>query len=315
MTSGILLTVFVVVETGLLALDVVDLRRRRRAPGAGPFAFSAFAFLVLVTSVFFAIQWTGSCLVPSQAELFGRTREWIAGLSHQPLAESPLSGWPLLVVATVVFYVAGLCDYATHRLFSHSRWFWFTHEYHHLPKEINVLMPGILTRPFGFVPVALAGAATAGVLYLGLWAAGLPLWDMTPILPALLLIVVVLTASHSAFLRRYPAVHWVMRIPFFTTPQEHILHHTCAMDVNFGNFTTLWDRLLGTYRDPLRNPLGDEPLGLPYDQDFLGTLTFGRIKLPAAVRKRFQVDRCCNLISASGEAEAKVRRDPRDGDE
>ena len=292
MTSGIALAVFVALETGLLALDLVELRRRHRASGTTPPAFAALVFLVLVTAVFFAIQWTGTRLVPSQAELFDRAREWTARLSLQPLADASLSGWPLLAVAAGVFYLAGLCDYATHRLFSHSRWFWFTHEYHHLPNEINVLMPGILTRPFGFIPVALAGAATAGTLYLCLWAARLPLWDMTPILPALLLIVVVLTASHSAFLRRYPAVHRVMRIPFFTTPQEHILHHTCAMNVNYGNFTTLWDRLLGTYRDPLSNPLGDEPLGLPYDQDFLGTLTFGRIKLSAALRMLFHVDGC-----------------------
>jgi hypothetical protein len=36
-------------------------------------------------------------------------------------------------------------------------------------------------------------------------------------------------------------------------------------------------------------------LGLPYDQDFLGTLTLGRWKLPPALRRRFQIDRYCNL--------------------
>jgi hypothetical protein len=39
----------------------------------------------------------------------------------------------------------------------------------------------------------------------------------------------------------------------------------------------------------------DHPLGLPYDQDFVGTLTAGRVKLPAAVRRRFEVERFCNL--------------------
>ena len=49
-----------------------------------------------------------------------------------------------------MFYVAGLWDYLVHRWFSHSRWFWFTHEYHHLPRQVTILMPGILVRPFGY---------------------------------------------------------------------------------------------------------------------------------------------------------------------
>jgi sterol desaturase/sphingolipid hydroxylase (fatty acid hydroxylase superfamily) len=80
-----------------------------------------------------------------------------------------------------------------------------------------------------------------------------------------------------------------------TTPQEHLLHHTVDLQGNYGNFTVLWDRVFGTYLDPIRAEHRDRQLGLPYDQDFLGTLTVGRVKLPASLRKRFEVDRFCNL--------------------
>jgi len=51
--------------------------------------------------------------------------------------------------------------------------------------------------------------------------------------------------------------------PFgITTPQEHSLHHTA---------------------------------GPVYDQDFPGTLTFGRFKLPERVRRRFQLNNFCYL--------------------
>jgi hypothetical protein len=80
-----------------------------------------------------------------------------------------------------------------------------------------------------------------------------------------------------------------------TTPQEHLLHHTVDLQGNYGNFTVVWDRLFGTYLDPMRSEYQDRPLGLAYDQDFVGTLTAGRLKLPGSLRARFEVDRFCNL--------------------
>jgi len=76
-------------------------------------------------------------------------------------------------------------------------------------------------------------------------------------------------------------VHRLLRPLGITTPQEHWLHHARDLQGNFGNFTTLWDRLFGTYLDPLDPANGGRRAGLAYDQDFLGVLTLGRWKLPS----------------------------------
>ena len=87
-----------------------------------------------------------------------------------------------------------------------------------------------------------------------------------------------------------PTAKWLA----LTTPQEHLLHHTIDVQGNYGNFTVLWDRVFRTYLDPTRSEHQNH-LGLAYDQDFVGTLTAGRVKLPTSLRRRFQVDRFCNL--------------------
>ena len=97
-----------------------------------------------------------------------------------------------------------------------------------------------------------------------------------------------------------------MRVFLITTPQEHILHHSSWLQCNYGNFSTLWDRLLGTYVAPEDVPVEDILPGLDYDQDFLGTLTFGRCKLPARWRERFELHRYCRL----NETEI-IEREPR----
>jgi hypothetical protein len=67
------------------------------------------------------------------------------------------------------------------------------------------------------------------------------------------------------------------------------------MQGNYGNFTVLWDRIFRTYLDPTRAENRNPAIGLGYDQDFLGAITAGKLKLPPAVRRRFEVGRFCNL--------------------
>ena len=121
------------------------------------------------------------------------------------------------------------------------------------------------------------------------------MWDIGPLLPVLLVIVLVQTASHSYFLRSQWWLHRCMRWLLLTTPQEHVLHHAVDSDCNYGTFTSCWDRLFGSYTDPTGIELESLSVGLSYDQDFLGTLTFGQWKLSPAVRKRFEVERFCHL--------------------
>ena len=69
-----------------------------------------------------------------------------------------------------------------------------------------------------------------------------------------------------------------------------------ALQGNYGNFTSCWDRVFGTYLDPETIPLSQYRPGLDYDQDYLGTLTFGKLKFSARMRHYFQMQRFSLLL-------------------
>ncbi|HEX2780608.1 MAG TPA: sterol desaturase family protein, partial [Gemmatimonadaceae bacterium] len=253
---------------------------------------SSFAFLLVVIAAFLAIQLAGFALVPRVDGLVSWVRVHVA--RDIPMAATP-HGWRLVLVAVALFYFSGLVDYAWHRWFSHNRWFWFTHESHHLPTQVFVGMPGLGVRPFAVLTVVPLVAFTAALTYVALRVAGRPMWDWTVFQLPLLISSTLLVTSHSSFMRRGWLAHRVMRWAALTTPQEHVLHHTTDLQGNYGNFTTLWDRLFGTYLDPRLAEHQNKRYGVAYDQDFLGTITAGRVKLPASWRRRFQLDRYLNI--------------------
>lgn len=279
----------------LLLLEVWDLVRSGQAESDRPrLRFRGVVFLGVVVAVYGGLQAAGVWLLPRAESILESCRQ-LAGRWSTTAETPPPSPAITAVVSVLAFYIAGFWDYVVHRNFGHSRWFWFTHEYHHLPTRVTLLMPGILGRPFAAIPAALTVAATAGSLYAGLLLAGLPAWDLRWLLPVSLVIALVLVASHSRFLRRFPFIHELMRRAFLTTPHEHVLHHAADLDGNYGNFTTLWDRAFGTYINPNTVALDEVRLGLSYDQDFLGALTWGRIRIPSKWRGRLQLSLSCRL--------------------
>lgn len=281
-----------------VVLDAVELRRHGwRGNGSRPSA-EALGFLAVMLALYGLIQLGGLSLVPSTDTLSGAVRSTLSGWLGQPVSAEPIRGVWLLVLSVVLFYASGLWDYLLHRFFSHSRRFFFTHEYHHLPSQVNVIMPGLAMRPFVVITAFPATVATVVSAYAILLWLGLPLWDLAPLKVLLLVQAVLLCASHSCFMRRWWKIHHGMKWLALTTPQEHLLHHTVDLHGNYGNFTVLWDRVFRTYLDPTRDEHQNRALGLPYDQDFVGALTAGSVKLPEAVRRRFEVERFCNLGSA-----------------
>ncbi len=283
-----ILAVFVV-------LDTIELRRgswrgRPERPSG-----EAFGFLLLMLALYGLIQLGGLSLVPSTERMSAAVRSALTAWLGRPAAPEPIRGGWLVFLSIVLFYVSGLWDYLLHRFFSHSRRFFATHEYHHLPSQVNVIMPGLAMRPFVVVTAFPAAVATVFSAYAILLLLGLPLWDLAPLKILLLVQGALLAASHSCFLHRWWAMHHGMKWLALTTPQEHLLHHTVDLQGNYGNFTVLWDRVFGTYLDPTKSEHQGHALGLPYDQDFLGALTAGRLKLPASLRDRFEVGRFCNL--------------------
>jgi sterol desaturase/sphingolipid hydroxylase (fatty acid hydroxylase superfamily) len=301
-SSAAFLLSLVVIQAALVCCDLLDrhLTRKQRY-GGEPLRLEGLLFLLAVLVVFYAVQFGGFALVPASAEMMAGVRVLFAERFRLPMAQDGATWWTLGAVAVLAYYLAGLWDYLIHRFFSHSRWFFFTHEYHHLPNQVFVTMPGLAARPFAVIAVFPVVVATIVSTYATLGLLGFPLWDLEALKVVVLVQVTVNTATHSCFLRRFWWIHHLVRTFAITTPQEHVLHHTVDLDGNYGNFTTLWDRVFGTYLDPASEQNKGHRLGLSYDQDFLGTLTLGLLKLPRRWRRRWQVSRYCNLNDVAPE--------------
>lgn len=252
------------------------------------------AFLTAVSLVFAVIQvgltWAlphaNGILIWAEQLLL----EWRGASAVEPV------GWGrLIVLGVVTLYFSGLLDYLVHRFFNHSPLFWWTHEYHHLPREVFVIVPGLLVRPFAAISTVAVTGGTIAFAHGVAWALGWPVYDLRGLIVFVAFNTLILLMSHSSFLRRWRWPHHCLRILFLTTPHEHLLHHAIDRPCNYGNVTTLWDRVFGTYQDPLAPENQEFELGLDYDQDFLGVLTLGRLKLPASWRRRFQLERYCRF--------------------
>jgi sterol desaturase/sphingolipid hydroxylase (fatty acid hydroxylase superfamily) len=314
MSDRLFLTLFLAIPVLFVVLDGVELSRacarRERADRMG---WEALGFFALVLVVYGAIQFGGFALVPSTERIIAAVRDAVGARLGSTLPVDTIRGVPLALLTLAMFYVSGLWDYLLHRFFSHSRRFFFTHEYHHLPNDVNLLMPGLAVRPFSIITSFPATIATVVSAYAILLMLGLPLWNVEPLKGLLLIQAFLLTASHSCFLRNAWWLHNSMKWLALTTPQEHLLHHTVEMQGNYGNFTVLWDRIFRTYLDPTRAEHRNPTIGLGYDQDFLGAITAGKLKLPSAVRRRFEVGRFCNLkaddydLATASETEAPRR--------
>lgn len=109
----------------------------------------------------------------------------------------------------------------------------------------------------------------------------------------------ILAITHSEFFMGQWWMYKTFRYFGITSPQEHEMHHTVDLRGNYGNFTLLWDRIFGTYVNPIKIENQNHALGLAYDQDFLGALTAGKIKLSKRIRKKFQLGRYSNFYDVN----------------
>ncbi|MBT8078227.1 MAG: sterol desaturase family protein [Gammaproteobacteria bacterium] len=278
----------------LLGLDIWERffsARRRYARGA--LRSRTIFFIVAVTLAYGSLQVLGMQLVPGINELIA------AAALSSPEAVPTISATPhpavYVVLVVVAFYVLGLCDYLVHRFLSHGRYLWFTHESHHLVNDVSTFMPGIFVRPYAFVVYLPSAFAAILIMQALLATLGYGAYDMTSIIIAVILLQTsVLGASHSSYLRRCGWMHAILRPLGITSPQDHWLHHCSDLDCNYGNSVVLWDRVFGTYVDPLRTDTANRKAGLSYRQDFLGAVTASNLCLPAQVRRRYQIHLFCN---------------------
>lgn len=281
-----------------VALDAWDVRQRREAAGIVGVNWGTVAFLGAVSLVFGAIQVGLTLALPKAPGILAWAQNQLLAWRGARALE-PIDWARLALIGVPTFYVSGLLDYLAHRFFNHSRWFWWTHEYHHLPRQVFVIVPGLLLRPFAAFSTVIVMIGTVAFAHGLAWALGWPVYDLGPLVVFGAFNLLILLTSHSSFLRRWWWPHDLMRLLFLTTPHEHLLHHSVAIPCNYGNVTTLWDRVFGTYADPKAEEHREVELGLGYDQDFLGVLTLGRWKLPQRWRERFQLARFCRFYEAA----------------
>lgn len=307
-THQLQLLIFVVVQSAFVFLDSFELWRLNDKPRLTGFlgAHRRLAgFLAVVWAVYFTLQNLLLAAMPSPET----TLAWFAAefdFSPPPMRPGFQSAAFIALFLIFTYFAVSLFDYAIHRWLLHHRRFWFLHESHHLPRLVFNGMPGISLRPFAAVSIFLTYLAASAAMMAAIkltrleWLFG---WYVNHLPLLILLFTIVGSASHSCFLRRYWLAHRIMRRLFLVTPQEHILHHAAGGNCNYGNFASFWDRVFGTYVDPLR--LGDDPLklGLDYDQDFLGALCGGKWKLSDAVRNNYQLNLVCNLSCGTKEVQ------------
>jgi sterol desaturase/sphingolipid hydroxylase (fatty acid hydroxylase superfamily) len=279
----------ILIQGVFLALDI----RHAHRSGGFDLPMRALVFLAATWGLYFAIQMGAVWLLPETPKTLDR----LHGSLGMPSSRGNLPGTSLWIVLPILFFLVSFWDYVTHRWVLHTRAFWLLHENHHLPRRVESIMPGISVRPFAPVTTFLILVCTAASYLLFLRGTGTPLGDLRQAWPLLPILTTLGAATHSSHLRSRPRVHHVMRSLLLTTPQEHILHHGIGRQCNYGNYSTLWDRLFGTYVDPLTVNLRSVETGLDYDQDFLGAISLGKLRFPLAWRDRFHLDVFSRLAS------------------
>lgn len=186
------------------------------------------------------------------------SRDWAASLW-------PLD-WPLWAQVVLAVLIYDFCDYWKHRAYHALHWLWPIHALHHNPPRMHVFKAGRLhfleatiRALLSSAPLVLIGAPGEVFFWLAALAnafGGQNHWNVDARLPRWL--------HHSV-----------------ATPQVHWLHHDKQFvdhSVNLSPFTMLFDHMFGTYRDPIRNPVGQ--VGITEDPISLGLL--GQLAAPLA---------------------------------
>ena len=285
------LWLFAYVQIGFITLDLYEHWRLAHRSGIRHIV-GRYRVLILAVAgacvLYFVIQIALASVLPA----IGKLTDYVIRASHVSITQ--VDGRWIIPVFLGAFFTGTFFDYLVHRFLLHGV-LWRLHENHHLPSVVSNVMPGIAARPFVVVPNFLINAGSCVAIFGMVRAVGRPQLIATfiDVVPALLLtFAFVASASHSIFLRRFDWTETVFRSLLLITPREHLLHHAATIQGNYGNFSAIWDRAFRTYVPPT----GVEfPLGLDYDQDFLGAITGGRFKLSAEARSRYQVGRVCHL--------------------
>jgi len=181
-------------------------------------------------------------------------------------------GLPTVALVILAFVLVDFYEYAFHRLLHTWRPLWLLHAVHHADPHVD------FSTSARHHPVETAAVITGRLgFYLLL---GLPLWIEVP---RVILTNTVLLFQHTN--TAFPRWIEILR-PLFVTPAVHKFHHSAdrvLTDRNFGQIFSVWDRMFGTYAEPV----GDAPAAYGLRRlaaDRWQTLT-GMLATPFTARK------------------------------
>jgi len=175
---------------------------------------------------------------------------WLAADLRQGLL-----GYTSLGFAWYIWLVCAIADdhnfYWHHRLSHNIRLLWAAHLPHHSARTFNLT---VSIRNGWFI-----------TLYKPIFWIWMPLLGFEPIMIATCLIA---NAFYQFFLHSQlvPSLGWYEKV--FNTPYVHTVHHssnTEYLDRNHGGILVVWDKLYGTWQEPIK---GVEPkYGISHDPD------------------------------------------------
>ena len=205
----------------------------------------------LVLRIVFPVAAVGAALLAAEGGF---------GLFNQLAAP----GWLAIVTSIIVL---DLAVYGQHRLSHAVPWLWRVHRLHHIDLDVDVTTAGrfhpvemVLSMLWKMAVVAALGAPAVAVLAFEILLNAAAMFSHAQIkLPA--------------------AVDRRLRL-LLVTPDMHRVHHSIhrdETDSNYGFLVSIWDRLLGSYRDQPRDGhetmvLGVEGLSSPRARSFVGLL-------------------------------------------
>lgn len=305
---NIYLTILISLQVLFLCLDFLYAYfNRKKQKEKLRFRSSIFVFSIILLYGF--IQLIGITLIPKIEVIVNWFDYIIPNFNLFSLGISSSSFTVMVLVGIITFYVSGFWDYSFHRFVSHSRKLFFTHEYHHLPNRLFLALPGISTRPFVFFAILPTVIASTASIVLLLKVFGLQDFNfMSAIYGVILIQTVILAITHSEFFMCQWWMYNTFKFFGITSPQEHEIHHTVDLRGNYSNYAIVWDRIFGTYIDPTKKENQNLQLGLPYDRDFLGAITMGKLKFSSNIRRKYQIHKFCNIKEKQFKQRASAKR-------
>jgi sterol desaturase/sphingolipid hydroxylase (fatty acid hydroxylase superfamily) len=176
-------------------------------------------------------EWLGLLLVPTDALVLTILIyfDWIRFASESLLAQ-------ITTIAIMILWV-DLWMYVTHRLMHNSKFFWKSHRHHHLSKVSQPVtaISFSFVEKFFFYSVGWIGGITVISWFFPVSFDGIIIYFSSYFFLS--------AASHGNI--EYFKDHFEV----LQSPAIHGLHHL-RPGVNFGFWTTLYDRIFGTYVSP-----------------------------------------------------------------